>query len=305
MTNDFIGCHYHHYPLDWYSVGVHYWSSSVVSFIELNINVLFISAFSYFFSGQHLDEEKVNWHRLALYAFFIWLLCIYYQAVGQLVGTFLVDYPLIALLLTLQMYTIFTLFNGLYVKFNRTENTFFEQLSNGIGMVYVSRGIFWVIFVFDRCQGEGEYSIVEVDQQIEPEKIGFYVQRVLVNVVIVKLLTLLIMYIKFNVWKRKIKNNEDEIHDIDKNDYSFESKDDLAISLGNKPVIPKESCLLQGKIVIAWRDLSLFSTGNSITDFGESKSVSRQKILNDLNGQLCFGTLNAMMGTSGAVIFYY
>lgn len=296
--------------IDWYSVGVNFWSSSIVSFLELSLNVCLISGLSYFLSGQHLDEEQFNWSRLALYTLFLWCMCIYYQALGQLIGSALMNYHIVAICLTMLIFAVFTLFNGLFVKLHRTADVLFEQIGAAIGMVYAIRGIHFAIFVFDRCKGEGQFSEVTVDFDIEVEQLDVYVLRVLGNVLALKVMTFLVLYVKFNDWRRRGRKRSEASSNettVDRSDFSAYSKSETKPSNReitvqcSSGVISQTAAQLQGKIVIAWKNLSLFQS-SSLYDFGSRKNKSNQKsILRSLDGQFCFGTLNALMGTSGAV----
>ncbi len=286
-----------------------------MAFLELNLNVLLLSVLSYFLSGQHLDEveEGINWGRFALYLLFIWLLCVYYQAIGQLVGSFLVDQPVLALLLSQLIYALFTLLNGLYYKLHRTRFEMFEWLGHRLGAVYITKGIYYSIFVYQRCTGAGLYSKVAVDYRIEwvtEEGLwGDLVLPVLINVAVVKVATFLVLYFKFNGgWKGRGSVPDDKLEDLKEtvekvNRWVKNGGEAFAtISIDSKLVAASaEARLLQGKIVIAWRRLSLFSSSSSIIDSGSSKQQKPKMILRNLSGQLRFGTLNGLLGVSGAV----
>ena len=287
-----------------------------MAFLELNLNVLLLSVLSYFLSGQHLDEveEGINWGRFALYLLFIWLLCVYYQAIGQLVGSFLVDQPVLALLLSQLIYALFTLLNELYYKLHRTRFEMFERLGHQLGAVYITKGIYYAIFVYQRCTEAGQYSKVAVDYRIEwvtEERIwADLVLPVLIKVTVVKVATFLVLYFKFNGgWKGRgsvpddkcLEDLEETVEKVNKWPKNGGGEAFAAISIDSKPEASLEARLLQGKIVIAWRRLSLFSSSSSIIDSGSSKQQKPKMILRNLSGQLRFGTLNGLLGVSGAV----
>lgn len=262
---------------------------------------MLISVLSYFFSGQHLDEKNFNWYRFAIYSFFIWILCIYYQAVGQLVGSILIDHPLIGLLFIQIIGAAFILLNGLYIKLHRTGSVFLEELGNLLGLVYITRGIFYSIFVFDRCNKEGEFSKVVLDHQIEVEKLGFYVLRVLGNVLFVKIATFLVLYIKFSKWKKKIPNAKSVNNNKSTETTLIKTKNDETFNmLEIKKAGSTKTHFFQNKIVIAWRNLTLFSD-NSIYNFSSNISDHQKPVLCNLSGQLYFNTMNAILGSSGSV----
>src|SRR5699024_11190252 len=54
------------------------------------------------------------------------------------------------------------------------------------------------------------------------------------------------------------------------------------------------------KISIAWRNLSLYGSNSIFEIVSRDDKREPKTILRNLNGQCRFGTLNALMGTSGA-----
>lgn len=214
------------------------------------MNVLLISVFSYFPSGQHLDDDQFNWARFALYTLFVWLMCVYYQAIGQLVGSLLIDHQIIANITTILVYSMFSMFDGLFMKLHRTADIFFYKISENLGMIYAIRGIYYAIFVFERCQEEGQFSEVAIDFHIEVEKLNIYVLRVLINVLVVKSLTLLVLHIKFNDWKKKIPK-ETICKDLLLQDAETKPSNDVTIKCNS--IVSEKAALFQNKILIAWQ----------------------------------------------------
>src|SRR5699024_11096996 len=129
--------------------------------------------------------------------------------------------------------------------------------------------------------------------------------RVLANVLIIKLFTLVVMYCKFgnfsgNLLFRLFKKCKDEHvlqNDLISIDYESVSVDGLN---NNKNVVHEKSSnevqfdkFSRGRIMIGCRNLTLYGS-STIHEMGSS-TMPRRPILRNLNGQFRFGTLNAIM----------
>ena len=70
--------------------------------------------------------------------------------------------------------------------------------------------MFYIIYGLDRCEPETEFSLVLVKHLVDPDLIWFYITRILINVAIIRIFTLVVMYFKFNnfgwLQKEKVKN---------------------------------------------------------------------------------------------------
>ena len=202
----------------WYSLGVFYTSTMIVTALELSITVLLITTFSYFLSGQHAVDAfyqradnadhfwittSLNWTRFSFYLLFIALLCFYVQAIGQLIGSLLVDHPTLALLLVQLVYSSSCLFNGTYVNLKRIApgSWLLHLASDLLGVIFTTKGVFYAIFVEGRCGfplGTTHYSKIVVDFDIEVGRVWEYAARVAVNIFLLKMLTFVALYCKFS-----------------------------------------------------------------------------------------------------------
>ncbi len=347
----------------WYSLGVFYTSTMIVTALELSITVLLITTFSYFLSGQHAVDAfyqradnadhfwitSLNWTRFSFYLLFIALLCFYVQAIGQLIGSLLVDHPTLALLLVQLVYSSSCLFNGTYVNLKRIapDSWLLHLASDLLGVIFTTKGVFYAIFVEGRCGfplSSTHYSKIVVDFDIEAGRIWEYAARVAVNIFLLKMLTFVALYCKFSAkfggCKRKSSeplNEKEEVQqtngsnvrfkydnhlfsasvvvvvDEENNVPSFRNKNNEIFNYSkssSKKIsfqLPTHNSTIQNtdsnQIAIAWRNLTFFAdtesflpgklaTGNSNT--------AKTPILSQLNGQFNVGSLNAILGTSGA-----
>lgn len=164
---------------------------------------------------------------------------------------------------------------------------------------------------------------------IDPEALPFYIWRILVNVFILRVVTLVIMYAKFGsvfenlaktfcFKKKKIENitenNKFELKLFAETDEQF-GTENLVVgsSKQEKSVIDENNNAIvisnlkerfdnhednKPSILIAWQQLTLhreaffFNNGNC--------KRSSKPIFQNLNGHLSFGTLTALIGMSGA-----
>ena len=191
------------------------------------------------------------------------------------------------------------------------------DVSSVAAFKYVSYGMLYAFYGYQRCDLEKEYSIVAQFFRLEQTNVWEYVIRVLVNVVVLRLAAMLIMYLKFgnlpdNPLFRLFKKCKDEhsIHtraelieiDYDNNveviDLETNNQEKVLkpVRANNEVEFDRFS---RGKILIGWRNLCLYGQ-STIYEMGSTKVSRRSPILRNLNGQFRFGTLNALMGTSGA-----
>jgi len=288
----------------------------VVSFFEITFYSLLISTLAYFLSGQSAaDGNELNWHRLGYYTFFIWLLCVYTQSIGHLIGAIMMDYIEVAIILCQVIYVFMALMNGYFVDTERTGNMAFIQLANLIAVKYVTKGLMYTFYGIDRCEPETEFSSVLLKFHVEEEQIGEYIFRVLLNVLIMKSLSLAYLYYKFNnfqdhpLWKlfEKIsKSCSHEIYPLIPIDFPHKQSSSASsspikhdITLAADQDETKFDKFSRNRLIIAWRNLSLFGS-SSVYETGSGLATRNAKpILRHLNGQVEFGTLCASMGSSG------
>ena len=294
--------------LGWYSLGVYYLSSNFTSLVEITIYSLLISSLSYYLSNHMaIDNGHINWLRFAHFAFFIWLLCLYTQTVGQFYGLVLADYVEIAVILCQLTYMMMVLTDGYFIDPEKTDNIFFSEFAKMIAMNKVTRGTIYTLFGLDRCDLERQFSRQMLVYHVNENDLLQYVLRVLVNIVVIRLITIVILFIKYNnmptIFSRSKTNSTSLIPEK-----HVQKKNRANSSITNTLFIQNESIHesirttqfnenTKDKFIIAWRSVSLFGS-SSIFQIG--RSIDQKPILNNVSGQLRFGTLNALMGTSGA-----
>ncbi|OTF81654.1 hypothetical protein BLA29_003134, partial [Euroglyphus maynei] len=148
-----------------------------------------------------------------------------------------------------------------------------------------------------------------IDYGIDTTKIYSDVIKIFTNIVIIRMMTIILMFFRFsaNLSAKKFSQSKiDQLKPINFDtviDVSYENVDiDLTEVTRNKE--DKEidfEKFTNGKIMIAWRSVTLFAT-TSIYEIRSANDIKPDSklILRNLNGQFRFGTLNALMGPSGA-----
>ena len=295
----------------WYSATVFYWSSLVLSTVQVTCLALVMSCSSYLFTRQfHADVGEFNWHRFSCYIFLIWLLCVYMETIGRFIGVALVDNVKIAIVLSQILYSFLCMLNGFYIEIDDTHSTLVSKTANLISIRFITQNMIYTIYGIDRCT-ETEFSWIMRNNSVKESEFYNNCIRVFINIAIIQLATLCVMLCKFSnlndhpVAKliRKCNEKHDlfelnqaiplEIHDTKKADKNLTPLNDVK----KLPEYAEEERLLC-KIIIGWKNLTLYRS-ESIYEMG-SKKGSSQPILRSLNGQFRFATLNALMGASGS-----
>lgn len=284
-----------------------FWSSLIISFIEVSLYALFNACLGYFLPAQHaIDNYSINWSRFGLYFLFMWLLSLYMQSFGQLIGIILVDHMEFAIIACMILNASLTLMNGLFVDMSRNKNPFILSASDIVANKFISYGILYTFYGFERCDFENENSIIVQFFDMNLNSVQDWITRVVVNVLIIKLITLLVMYYKFGNFSdslifrlfRKCKRE----HVLQSDLISIDYEENVSIDgLNNnmKEIYDKSSNEMEfdkfsrGRIMIGWRNLTLF--GSSTIHEIRSSTMLRKPILRNLNGHFRFGTLNALM----------
>ena len=239
------------------------------------------------------------------------------QSYGQLIGVVLMDYIDLAIVFSLVVKAILTLINGYFLETEGSNaNPFIVHMSRFAALKFVLFGLLNSIYILDRCDWQNEFSLVVNFFKLELDNIAEYFIRILINIVIIRLITLLVMNFKFRMFLKGNSVNEiilnkkkvsDKAIEIDSGQCSLNmnnisTKDEFTYQLEEDKIdyfsIQKRT--LEYKIILAWRNLNLFGSSSLFQRDTKCDDESRIKILDSLNGQLLFGTLNAVMGTSGA-----
>ncbi|OTF78662.1 hypothetical protein BLA29_008804, partial [Euroglyphus maynei] len=197
--------------------------------------------------------------------------------------------------------------NYLYLSFDRIVGNLFASK-------IITHGLLYSFYDLDRCDPRTQISTVLLDYNIKPQQIFTDIGQLLIICIIIRLMTMICFIAKFQHWTlfaHSFKRSIDDFHvkpiDDDGKENHLKSytihvmknDDNQRIKTENEMKFEKFS---QDKFIIGWRSLSLF-TKDPLYKLRSSKSVhpdSSELILRNLNGQFRFGTLNAVMGTSGA-----
>lgn len=306
-------------------MGVFYLSTTFTAICELFILVVSISLSAYFFSGQNLVDTdlQMTLTRLSFYFTALFLKTLYTQSIGQLVGVSLLNSHITAIVTSNLIYDVLDTFNDYYIKTEDLNIPALVWLSDLIGFKYISRLMVYTFYGIGRCNSEiGEASFVLEKHLVDPEKIAFYITRCIINIFALKLLTFLVMFFKFNSFKdlRKmftLENKADSVCSKSKpiSDFKFSpssqslngNNNNNNFDLATISQMKKSESELsfsefsKNKIIIGFKDLTLYKSSSiyEINDSADSNSV----ILNSLEGHFRFGTLNAILGSSGSVRF--
>ena len=317
------------FNLDWYSLGVFYWSNTLVSLVQLCIISTFYATLGYFFSEQHaVDGYSINWNRYGQFVFVVWLTGLFTQSLGQLIGSIILDNMEMAIVVSQMCYTFMIMLNDFFLKVEDLNNIVMEYLSSLASLKYITRYLIYIFYGIDRCNEEHEFSLVLVKHQTDPNSIIEYIVRVFITMAIIRLITFIYLYCKFNTFVNHLQvrlyskgrqQERYEEHCSEKNvtiTFRLMMKDfhqnrlplttEIDFSNFAETKSPKEKhqfTFIHNKVIIGWRNLSLYGS-SSIFEIGNVSfnptTKCRKIILQNLNGEFRFGTLNALMGTSGA-----
>ena len=271
-----------------------------------------------------MDEYSVNWLRLGHYVLCVWLNQVYCQSIGQLMGMLITE-PSLAIVASVMGYSLLAIQNDFFFKVDEGGNPLLVAISDTLGTKYVTRYFIYIFYGIDRCDPERQYSLVLAEHLVDPRLVGYYVSRLLANIVVVRLCALLYMYFKFNPLdgggsslmpflaakssNRKASLAPEKCLPIS---YITQTATGLSPELSRATAQARRKSVEEiqfgifsaNKLIIAWRDLTLYGA-SSIYEVGwkggeNGSSTSSKPILRNLNGQFRFGTLNALLGTSGA-----
>ncbi|KAH7637519.1 abc transporter-like protein 17 [Dermatophagoides farinae] len=296
----------------WYSVGVSYWSIVIVRLIDFTIIALHGTTLMYFLiDHSYVDNGQFNWHRFTSFFLFLWMFIVYLQSMGQLLSLVFASLSDIAVAVSFIVYASIDFNNGYMFPYNHIVMMTSKIISDLIGSRIIKNGLVYSFYGIDRCDTD-EISSVLIGHDIDPDTVYIDLYRIVINSIILRLLTLILMMFKLQgfrrnhhhwfVLRKKHSPSLDFIpidyDDLNNNHESFNGTDD---DQRMKSAVEIEfDRFAKNRIIIAWRSLSLFNCG-SIFELRSATDLEQPKyILRNLNGQFRFGTLNALMGTSGA-----
>ncbi|XP_075585843.1 uncharacterized protein LOC124495081 [Dermatophagoides farinae] len=298
----------------WYSLGTFYWSFTVVRFIELTIIACLISLVAYFaIDHLYIDHYQMNWNRFANFFYFIWLNNLYQQSLGYLICLIFLEKIEVAILTSYILVICEQFFTGYMFNPYRMKNmpSIFLKISELLSFKTCPNGLMYTIYGLDRCDDkvdQTKVSFVLEDFGVNEQTVYEDSYFMIINIVIIRFLVFILMVYHFSgIFRSKRfqkSENSEAIKSIDYGDCS--SMNENIENLHKTVRIKKEDELgfehfSRHKIIVAWRSLTLFGT-KSIYEIRsvEKEGPNSKQILKNLNGQFHFGTINALMGPSGA-----
>ncbi|XP_027204920.2 uncharacterized protein LOC113798562 isoform X1 [Dermatophagoides pteronyssinus] len=303
----------------WCNINVFYWSITLIRLLELIILTLLTTLLVYFLANHnYVDNGHFNWNRFGHFAFFFFLFAFHIQSIGHFISC-VISQPIPApITASSVLYFIINGYDGylfpdkyFYLSFNRL-------LSKLLAGNVITHGLLYSFYYLDRCDPNTQISTVFLDNDIDPERIFINIIPFLIISILLRLWTSICFIVKFksitlfdHLFKRSDEYQSKLIDfETDTNtDTDTDTKQSCPLDMNNnthqrikteKEIEFQKFC--QDKIIIGWRSLSLFAK-DSLYKMQSTKNIqpdSSELILRNLNGQFRFGTINALMGTSGA-----
>ncbi|KAH9493660.1 ABC protein, sub ABCG [Dermatophagoides farinae] len=293
----------------WYSLVAFYLSFNLVRLFEFTLVAIFLTIFNYFTVNHlYIDQYRIDWQRFGYYVYFTWLIIIYTQSCGFLLGIIFTRYLEIAVILGLIVSQTFHIFIGFIFKSEQLNDPVWQTVMKIVKNRYIYNGFLYSFYSFHRCDPETERSYILVDNDIDQDQIFSESSGVFLNILIIRLITALILWWKFSFYYKRGKKQlpqtttNDELLPID---YDENAKmENIDLTRINRTKIGKEiefENFTRNKIMIAWRSINLFAS-SSIYEMRSANNIDQgsKLILKNLNGHFRFGSLNALMGPSGA-----
>jgi ABC-type lipoprotein export system ATPase subunit len=220
------------------------------------------------------------------------------QGLGYLIGIIFIEYEQIAIVIAIGIH-LNTIFFCNYFILVKDMPKLFQLISEISYLKYTFHSGLIAIYGFDRCSSD-ELSLTFYRFGLSDEQFWPNAQYLIIYFISLRILSFIVLYIKTNTFFNRSKPKkfpEDLIYSIKfsenvkQESQRNEKRITSAISnqTDNYIHIKKDS---NEKLSIAWIDLTLRIKKNL---FRKEKII-----LNQLNGCVEFGSLNALMGPSGA-----
>ncbi|XP_027205546.2 uncharacterized protein LOC113799154 [Dermatophagoides pteronyssinus] len=291
----------------WHSVGVSYWPVVIVRLIDFTILALHTTTLIYFLIDHtFIDDGYFNWYRFANFFLFMWMFFFYIQSVGQLFSIVFSKYSQVAVAIAGIAYAPLDFNNGYFFPYNYIVNPSSKIISDILGTKIIRNGLINAFYGIDQCE-INQISSVLIDNGINQKTVYTDLYKILINSIALRILTLFLLMTEFQSWKFPSKklSKTSNITELIKIDYdNSNNKSIQTLIQSNERMKLKDETEFEkfskNKIIIAWRSLSLFNSGSYLELRSALKLEEPKYILRNLNGQFRFGTLNALMGTSGA-----
>ncbi|KAF7491659.1 ABC transporter G family member 40 [Sarcoptes scabiei] len=291
----------------WYSITTFYCSLTLIQLIESVLYVLTSTSLIYFtMDFLYLDQYRMNWIRFGHFLFFYWIEFLFMQSFGHFL-LILAGHRIQIFMVLVQVFiTVLFVFNGHFIILEQLDNPWAITISNLMATRYINNGVLYSFYGLDRCDDiTREYSVMLAKYSVDTENLFRNLKPVLINMFILRFLTLVFMWLRFSYRGKSIRMNQ-STKDISI-DYEKDVRFSNDIATVSKVARRKKSVkeiefeqFCRGKIHIAWRQLSLFGSRMLCESPSIEKFTNPKLILRNLNGQFRFGTLNAIMGTSGS-----
>ena len=295
-------------------MGAFFWAFQVIHLIELTLFALNQTFLGYTLSEYYvLDDYMINWNRLAHQILFVWLLTVLMQSYAQVWGIiYAKNVQLMATALTI-LFVLITMLSGLYSSLEIMNRPILVIIAQILGYRSIIDGLYYTFYGIDRCNVDNEESLQLKKLFVNPDLIYWNLLPTVVNCIILRSITYVVMYYKYKFPKNKIHKKISKYTSTFLSEFiSIDYDDTTSIEVNSIDNVNEDSVcadkpnsFLKQRYIIGWRNLSLFES-SSIYEIREhpkslhSQLPSERLILRNLNGQIRFGSLNALMGPSGS-----
>lgn len=281
---------------DWYSLSVFCFSTTAVTFLHLTITSLIVTTLGYFLSGQYtIDPEAINWFRFASFFLVILLISLYSNCIGELIACLFPNSLEAATIASQLMICFFTILNNFFFTVEEMDSPALLKLVDLIAFKYISHYLLYIFYGIDRCDSRTQFSLVLEKHYVDKSQIPMYITRILLNVLIIKLFTWLLLYSQvFTSSSLKIKFAKSMTTKSKK----LHCPSICLFISDNRKNIYLTEILSTSKPILAWRNLSLFNYRPFLKL--PNTATKEHIILNNINCDFASGTLNAILGMSGS-----
>jgi len=224
------------------------------------------------------------------------------QGLGYLIGIIFIKYEQIAIGVSIGVYLLLVMFCNIFTPIKEMPHLF-QVMSDVAFTKFVYYSVLIKIYGFDRCPSD-QLSLVLYKYGMNDQVFWNYTRYLVIYFICLRVVAFIVLYFKVNTsfFTKKSQNISYKIFKI-----LEKSRQNSRITPDKRNnsfiVIILDKCIDQekelktnedniNKLSVAWIDLTLKSKNQT---FGEEKIILRQ-----LNGCVEFGSLNALMGPSGA-----
>ncbi|XP_027202263.2 uncharacterized protein LOC113796233 [Dermatophagoides pteronyssinus] len=320
----------------WYSFTVLMIPYHLVQLIKLSLLIVHLTVTIYLNVGYiYIDNYQFNWLRFGNFLLFYLIMSIYSHSFGQLSCSLFPENVHASILICQLIIIEVILLDCLLFITNIMKKSFVLMMTEWLGFRYIGAGLLYAFFGIDRCDYSSmQYSSTMDKFFVDIDNIYWNLLIPLANIIIIRFIGFIVTYFHLNPtlfhwkfeWKNILNINNKKIilqtkrkklipiiksSSINtmvtiKMDDNNNNEDNDVVDDNNDESIKQMKQFCKDRYIIGWRNLTLYAK-DSIYDIQPSpKSLSsnndndRQLILRNLDGQIKFGTLNALMGSSGS-----